>query len=247
MQFVITCNIVTAVARKRSQIRIDCVFLPLLVRPRPLIDPSPLLADLEIHLAIESPRSELLAYCSDQLAHFKLLISKFGFRISHFQMRMHFEIGRDQRFHSVVSFPLFSFLLNYSAIQLLNASTPMNIGGQRFRTIWLHPANEKIVQLIDQRFLPHQFVIEDVTTVAQMADAIREMHVRGAGLIGASAGYGMYLATIEADTGPAVAGFDRHLAEAATQLKATRPTAVNLACAIDRQLANVAKGRNTKE
>ena len=54
------------------------------------------------------------------------------------------------------------------------------------------------MQLIDQRFLPHQFVIEDISTVAQMATAIREMHVRGAGLIGASAGYGMYLAVLEA-------------------------------------------------
>ena len=70
----------------------------------------------------------------------------------------------------------------------------MKVGGQHFRTIWLHPTNERVVQLIDQRFLPHRFVIEDVSTVEQMADAIREMHVRGAGLIGASAGYGMYLA-----------------------------------------------------
>ena len=62
------------------------------------------------------------------------------------------------------------------------------------------------MQLIDQRFLPHQFVIEDVNTVAQMATAIREMHVRGAGLIGASAGYGMYLAVLEAaDTAATIA------------------------------------------
>jgi hypothetical protein len=57
-----------------------------------------------------------------------------------------------------------------------------------------------------------------------MATAIREMHVRGAGLIGASAGYGMYLATIEAAARPAVAGFDPYVASAAAQLKATRPT-----------------------
>ena len=77
----------------------------------------------------------------------------------------------------------------------------MKVGGQHFRTIWLHPTNERVVQLIDQRFLPHRFVVEDVSTVEQMADAIREMHVRGAGLIGASAGYGMYLAAIEAAPG----------------------------------------------
>jgi methylthioribose-1-phosphate isomerase len=123
----------------------------------------------------------------------------------------------------------------------------VNIGGQRFRTIWLNPANERIVQLIDQRFLPHQFVIEDVTTVAQMANAIREMHVRGAGLIGASAGYGMYLAAIEAAASATIAEFDRQLADAAAQLKATRPTAVNLAWAIERQTANIANGNTAPE
>ena len=123
----------------------------------------------------------------------------------------------------------------------------MKVGKQHFRTIWLNPANEQVVQLIDQRFLPHRFVIEDVSTVAQMAIAIREMHVRGAGLIGASAGYGMYLAAIEAAGSLAVAGFDQHLANAAAQLKATRPTAVNLAWAIERQLTNIAKGKSVPD
>ena len=123
----------------------------------------------------------------------------------------------------------------------------MKVGGQHFRTIWLNPANEQVVQLIDQRFLPHRFVIEDVSTVAQMAIAIREMHVRGAGLIGASAGYGMYLAAIEAAGSPAVAGFDQHLANTAAQLKATRPTAVNLAWAVERQLTNIAKGKSAPD
>jgi len=68
----------------------------------------------------------------------------------------------------------------------------MKVGRQHFRTIWLHPTNERVVQLIDQRFLPHRFVIEEVSTVEQMADAIRQMHVRGAGLIGASAGYAVF-------------------------------------------------------
>jgi methylthioribose-1-phosphate isomerase len=106
----------------------------------------------------------------------------------------------------------------------------MNVRGEHYRTIWLNAADPRVVQLIDQRFLPHQFVIEDVTTVEQMAAAIREMHVRGAGLIGAAAAYGMYLA--------ALTGCD--LAQAAEQLRATRPTAVNLAWAIDRQLSAIA-------
>ena len=103
------------------------------------------------------------------------------------------------------------------------------------------------MQLIDQRFLPHRFVIEEVNTVEQMVTALREMHVRGAGLVGASAGYGMYLATIEAAARPAVAGFDQHLAGAAAQLNATRPTAVNLSWAIERQLKNIAEGKTAEE
>jgi methylthioribose-1-phosphate isomerase len=123
----------------------------------------------------------------------------------------------------------------------------VKVDGQHFRTIWLHPANERLVELIDQRFLPHRFVIEEVSTVTQMANAIREMHVRGAGLIGASAGYGMYLATIEAAGGPAVAGFDQHLSDAAAELRVTRPTAVNLTWAIERQLTSIAKGKTAQD
>ncbi len=121
------------------------------------------------------------------------------------------------------------------------------MAGQYFRTIWLKPEDEAVVQLIDQRFLPHRFVIEELGTFEQMVTAIREMHVRGAGLIGASAGYGMYLAAMEAAARPAVAGFDQHLASAAAQLKATRPTAVNLSWAVERQLKNIAEGKTAEE
>src|SRR5437667_9165337 len=81
-----------------------------------------------------------------------------------------------------------------------------------------------------------------------MAAAIREMHVRGAGLIGASAGYGMYLAAIEAAAArPAIPEFDEHLASAAAQLNAARPTAVNLSWAVERQLKNIADGKTVDE
>ena len=101
-----------------------------------------------------------------------------------------------------------------------------------------------MVQLIDQRFLPHDFVIEEVRTVDQMATAIREMHVRGAGLIGASAAYGMYLAALEAGRRDS---FDGHIAGATAQLRATRPTAVNLSWAIERQLQTIAAGQTADE
>ena len=99
---------------------------------------------------------------------------------------------------------MFRFAQHDSAIYALKARGQLRsvkVGGKHFRTIWRKPDDERVVQLIDQRFLPHEFVIEEVRTVEQMATAIREMHVRGAGLIGASAGYGMYLAALEAARG----------------------------------------------
>ena len=120
----------------------------------------------------------------------------------------------------------------------------VKVDGKHFRTIWRKQDDERVVQLIDQRFLPHQFVIEDVRTVDQMASAIREMHVRGAGLIGASAGYGIYLAALEAADRDS---FDEHLTRAAAQLMTTRPTAVNLFWAIQRQLQNIASGKTADE
>ena len=113
----------------------------------------------------------------------------------------------------------------------------MNVSGRPYRTIWLKPDDGRVVQLIDQRELPHRFVVEEATTVEEMAVAIREMHVRGAGLIGAAAGYGMYLATLT----------EMEPSAAAALLRATRPTAVNLAWAIERQLLRIAAGATATE
>ena len=123
----------------------------------------------------------------------------------------------------------------------------MDVGGRHFRTIWVKPDDEGVVQLIDQRFLPYRFIIEEVHSVEQMATAIREMHVRGAGLVGVSAGFGMYLAAIETPAHPTASGFDERVARAAEQLKATRPTAVNLSWAIERQLRSMADGKTAEE
>ncbi|MGC1320949.1 MAG: S-methyl-5-thioribose-1-phosphate isomerase [Candidatus Udaeobacter sp.] len=142
---------------------------------------------------------------------------------------------------------MFRFAQHDSAIYALKARgrlRSVKVGGKHFRTIWRKPDDERSVQLIDQRFLPHDFVIEEVRSVEQMATAIREMRVRGAGLIGASAGYGMYLAALEAAPRDA---FDDYMSGAAAQLRATRPTAVNLSWAIERQLQNIAAGKTVAE
>jgi methylthioribose-1-phosphate isomerase len=108
----------------------------------------------------------------------------------------------------------------------------MNVFGKHYRTIWLKEDDPHVVQIIDQRFLPHEFKIVDLRTVDEVAFAIKEMQVRGAGLIGATAAYGMYIAAL---TAPAE-NFQATLEQAGEQLKATRPTAVNLEWAVTRQL-----------
>ncbi len=107
----------------------------------------------------------------------------------------------------------------------------MKVNGQPFRTIWLKPEDPTVVQIIDQRHLPHQFVIEDLTTVPQTAAAIKDMHVRGAPLIGATAAFGIYLAALQAPK-DSPAAFQAAIQTAAETLHATRPTAINLAWAL---------------
>jgi len=120
----------------------------------------------------------------------------------------------------------------------------MKVKGKRFRTIWVEENKPEIINIIDQRFLPHKFVVEELSSVDKVVRAIKDMHVRGAGLIGATAAYGMYLATLEANR---KSSFDNYLNEAATTLKATRPTAVNLEWAINRQLKAINKGQTIDE
>ncbi len=113
----------------------------------------------------------------------------------------------------------------------------MNINGHHFRTIWPAPEDKQSVCIIDQRQLPHQFVIESLTCVDDAITAIKDMHVRGAGLIGATAGFGMYLAAIKASDHDV----DAKLKEAAMRLNKSRPTARNLGWAIERVLAATKK------
>ncbi len=121
----------------------------------------------------------------------------------------------------------------------------MNVDGTHYRTIWVHAEHPEVVQIIDQRDLPHRFVVEDLATVETVCVAIADMHVRGAGLIGATAGYGMYVAGVTAPAG--AADLLPHLRAEGDRLKATRPTAVNLAWAVDRQLAAVQAAGGDRE
>src|SRR5438445_11338565 len=101
----------------------------------------------------------------------------------------------------------------------------MKVDGRHFRSIWLEP-DGWTVGAIDQRRLPHDFVVARLTDCDAAADAIRSMLVRGAPLIGATAAYGMALA-MRADSS------DAALDHACKTLIATRPTAINLKWALD--------------
>ena len=104
------------------------------------------------------------------------------------------------------------------------------------RTVWIDPAEPTRVLCIDQRKLPFEYDEVAVSSPAQMRDVIADMVIRGAGCIGVSAGYGMYLAAL-ATAGMGAAEADATLAASAADLEASRPTAVNLAWAVRRQLA----------
>jgi methylthioribose-1-phosphate isomerase len=108
----------------------------------------------------------------------------------------------------------------------------MNIGGKQYRTIWHEGA---VVKIINQLALPHCFEILELRCFSDVLGAIRDMRVRGAGLIGAAAAWGMYLAVLEAEE-----PFGESLERAADTLKAARPTASNLAWATDRMLGVLA-------
>ncbi len=108
----------------------------------------------------------------------------------------------------------------------------MKINGKHYHTIWLKEDDSAIVQVIDQRKLPFQFEVFEIATAEDAWFAIREMVVRGAPLIGVTAAYGMYLALLEFDGSK----LEKHLKNSADYLKSSRPTAVNLAFAVDEML-----------
>ncbi len=112
----------------------------------------------------------------------------------------------------------------------------MLVSGKPYRTIWLNQQDSGGVQIIDQRALPHEFVIEELHNLNDAVVAIRDMHVRGAPLIGATAAWGLYLAAI----GQGASLDLDSLQQAGEQLKQARPTAVNLSWAIDRVIQKVA-------
>jgi len=109
----------------------------------------------------------------------------------------------------------------------------MNVNGKALRPIFEVPSRDA-VEVIDQRLLPHELRMVRLATPQDVFTAIRDMWVRGAPLIGATAAYGLALQCRQ-DPSDAV------LEEAAAWLATARPTAVNLRWALDRMMAVLRK------
>ncbi len=112
----------------------------------------------------------------------------------------------------------------------------MKINGTPYRTLWQDA--EGTVRVIDQRWLPHELRIVPLRERDEFAAAIRDMWVRGAPLIGATAAWGM---AVQMAADPSDAALD----ETWEVLHATRPTAINLRWALDemrRLLAPLPRG-----
>lgn len=107
------------------------------------------------------------------------------------------------------------------------------VNAEDFRTIWLCPDDDSVVQIIDQRVLPHDYRIHDLKNWQDGVVAIKDMYVRGAPLIGATAAWSLYLAAL-ATMNPAA-----EIHAAANALLKSRPTAVNLRWAVERVLAAI--------
>ena len=102
----------------------------------------------------------------------------------------------------------------------------MNIEGKEYRTIWFDK-EKKVVKIIDQTKLPHQFIIKDLKTVKDAINAIKTMEVRGAPLIGGTAAYGIVLAILENND-------LEFIKKSSEELIQSRPTAINLQWAVHR-------------
>ncbi len=96
-------------------------------------------------------------------------------------------------------------------------------------------------KMVDQTKIPHEFVYVNIKTTQEMYDAIKTMIVRGAPAIGIAGAHGVAIAAIEASKNNNLADFLKELNQKAEYLKSSRPTAVNLAWAVDKQL-EVIKG-----
>ncbi len=121
----------------------------------------------------------------------------------------------------------------------------IHIGGKTkdYRTVWFESG---AVKLIDQTKLPFKFQIYTSRNYKQTAKAIKDMIVRGAPAIGATAGYATAQAALEFK-GASLSKFHSHMNSASKLIKSSRPTAIDLAHAVDKVVSITKRARTVKE
>ncbi|MCX7825894.1 MAG: S-methyl-5-thioribose-1-phosphate isomerase [Verrucomicrobiae bacterium] len=114
----------------------------------------------------------------------------------------------------------------------------MRVFGKDYRAVWMIERHGRaVVRVINQPLLPHKFAIKDLPTYRDTAEAIRDMTIRGAGTIGATAAFGLAQACVEApDDGR---GFWAYVRRAYDTLNKTRPTANDLKHSLDKIMARI--------
>jgi len=112
----------------------------------------------------------------------------------------------------------------------------MKIGEKHYRSIWWEENDPAVIKIIDQERLPFFLEIKELHTVEDVYDSICSMKVRGAPVIGAAAAFGIWLATLGVSR---ISSAEGKLSDAAKYLISSRPTAVNLAWAVNSMLAGL--------
>ena len=118
----------------------------------------------------------------------------------------------------------------------------MKIGNQNYQSIWIDESDPVAVRVIDQQKLPFFFEIKELRSVDDVYNAIADMTVRGAPLIGAAGAFGIYLATLEINSRTNIR---EHLSNAARYLISCRPTAVNLSWAVSNVMEKLNNEKNS--
>jgi methylthioribose-1-phosphate isomerase len=118
----------------------------------------------------------------------------------------------------------------------------MKIGENYYHSIWYNDSEPGIVYAIDQEKLPFALEIKEFRSVEDVYRAIKDMTVRGAPAIGVAAAFGMYLGMLEIT---AQTNVGEHIRQTAEYLITCRPTAVNLAWAVNKVLEKLSENKES--
>jgi len=121
----------------------------------------------------------------------------------------------------------------------------VNGRARHYRTVSFEATSNSVL-LIEQRLLPHEFKIVAMSTFRETAAAIKDMIVRGAGAIGATAAYGLAQG-VRAFRGSNLSQFRKHVSTVYEVLKAARPTAVDPVNAMNEVCQEMSKGQTVEE